>query len=153
MPPIPQAPGFPPACPEFLWCPYDGWVVMAALMTDALVVVAILLALALLIAFWGRRHAARRLLPLLLVGLCALIAIVCLRRLLQLDPQYGLGGIHYSPALAVAWNRRLAERFALMAGPLSALAFAFATGVAIAIATLARRLVTASAPTDHSSST
>ncbi|MGH2503851.1 MAG: hypothetical protein ACRDID_15175 [Ktedonobacterales bacterium] len=146
MPSIPQAPGFPPTCPESLWCPYDGWVVMAGLMTDVLVIVAVLLALALLIAYWGRAHAARQLLPTLLVGLCALIAVVCLRRLLQLNPQYGLGDIHYSPALAAAWDRWLAQRFALMAGALGWLAFAFATGVSLAIATLARRLVTPSAP-------
>jgi hypothetical protein len=110
---------------------------MAGLMTDALVVVTILLALALLIACWGRGHAARRLLPLLLVGICALVAVVCLNRLLQLDPQYGLGG-HYTPARAAWWDKLLAERFALMAGPLSWLAFAFAAGVSVAIATLAR---------------
>lgn len=49
MPPISQAPGFPPACPD--WCPFDGWVMMAGLMTYALIATATLLALALLIAF------------------------------------------------------------------------------------------------------
>lgn len=134
MPPILQAPGFPPACPD--WCPFDGWVVMAALMTDALIVTVILLALASLIAFLGQRSIARDLAPPLLVGVCALITMVCLKRLLQLDPQYVLGGIHYSPEYGALWEKRVAEQFALMVGPLSVLAFAFATGVSLAIATL-----------------
>ena len=138
MPPLPQAPGFPPACPEFLWCPCDSWVVMAGLMTYALIATTLLLALALLIGLAGRRASWRELMPLLLAGLCALLAVLCARRLLQLDPQYGLGG-HYTPAVAAAWNHRLAERFALRVGPLSVLAFAFALGVSLAIATLVRR--------------
>ena len=75
MPPLPQAPGFPPACPEFLWCPCDSWVVMAGLMTYALIATTLLLALALLIGLAGRRASWRELMPLLLAGLCALLAI------------------------------------------------------------------------------
>lgn len=134
MPPISQAPGFPPACPD--WCPFDGWVMMAGLMTYALIATATLLALALLIAFLGRRGAMRQFAPFLFVGLCALIAVLCLNRLLQFDPQYVLGGIHYSPEYGALWDKWLAARFAEMAGPLSALAFAFAAGVSLAIATL-----------------
>ena len=136
MPPLPHAPGFPPVCPD--WCPFDGWVVMAGLMAYALSATTLLLALALLISFRGRRASWRHLAPLLLVCLCALIAVLCVRRLLQLDPRYVLGDLHYTPALAALWDKLLAERFALMVGPLSLLAFAYATGVSLAIATLVR---------------
>lgn len=138
MPPIPQAPGFPPACPD--WCPLDGWALMAGWMTDALVVATTLLALALLIAFVGRSHSMREFAPLLLVGLCALIVVLSARRLLQLDLPIVLGDVHYTPTVAALWEKRVAEQFALMVGPLSVLAFAFAAGVSLAIATLVRHV-------------
>lgn len=139
MPPIPQAPGFPPACPD--WCPLDGWALTAGWMTDALVVTTVVLALAVLIAFLGQSHSTRELVPLLPVGLCALIAVLSARRLLQLDLPIVLGDIHYSPTVAALWEKRVAEQFALMVGPLSALAFAFAAGVSLAIATLVRHVL------------
>jgi len=85
MPPLSQAPGFPPACAAPLWCSLDGWVVMGGLMADALIVTTTLLALALFISLAGRRKRWRELAPLLLVGLCALIAVLCVVRLLQLN--------------------------------------------------------------------
>ena len=141
MPPLSQAPGFPPACAAPLWCSLDGWVVMGGLMADALIVTTTLLALALFISLAGRRKRWRELAPLLLVGLCALIAVLCVVRLLQLNlPDY-VGNLHYTPAVAIQLHKQGAKQFALMVGPLSALAFAYALGVSLAISMLARRLI------------
>lgn len=143
MPPLPQAPGFPPPCVAPSWCSLDGWVVMGGLMADALIVTTILLYLALFISLIGQRKSWREYAPLLLVGLCALIAVLCAVRLLQLNlPDY-VGNLHYTPAEATRLIQLGPKQFALMAGPLSVLAFVYAGGVSVAIATLVRRLVRA----------
>lgn len=139
---MPQLPGFPPACPLYAGCPIGPWATMASVLMYTIFACVALLALSLINAWRRRRGAPQAALALLVASLCALVAVVSVRWLLQHNPSLYFGG-HYTPERALLFRQLWGDALAAAAGPICAVGAAYVIG---ASATAARLIHAARRP-------
>lgn len=127
---MPQLPGFPSTCSDYGFCPVAPWASMASALLYTLLACVALLAISLINARLRRRGTAETALALLIVSLCALVAIVGVRWLLQHNPWIFFGA-HYTPALALRIRQAWIDALRAAAGPFYAVSVAFVIGVCV----------------------